>query len=216
MAIVDITTNDLIDDGNDSIVIIKNLEVIPGGRTLLIQGAVPDVIKAGHVIIERTADKELLPLALLVTEAIKTFGALTAGSGYTNDGTYTGVALTGGTGSGATADIVVTAGAVTSVTLVDAGTGYKVGDTLSAAAANIGTGGTGFAIAVATVSDAPSNTYGALPNGHTYKGILVASVLKSKPFASIMVRGSVNKVAAPYTIAGAVEVALPLIRFTQD
>ena len=216
MAIVDITSNETIDSGNDSIVIVKNLEVIPGGRTLLVAGAVPDVIKAGHVIIERTADKELLPLALEVTEAIKTFGALTAGSGYTNDGTYTDVALTGGTGSGATADVVVTAGAVTSVTLVDAGTGYKVGDTLSAAAADIGTGGSGFAITVATVSDAPSDTYESLPNNHTYKGILVSSVLKSKPFASVMVRGTVNQVAAPYTIPGAVGSALPLIRFTQD
>lgn len=216
MAIVDITTNEIIDSGNDSIVIIKNLEVIPGGRTLLIQGAVPDVIKAGHIIIERTADKELLPLPLEVTEAIKTFGALTAGTGYTNDGTYTGVALTGGTGSGAKADIVVTSGAVTSVTLVDGGTGYKVGDTLSADATDIGTGGSGFAIVVATVSDEPSNTYATLPASHTYKGILVSSVLKSKPFASVMVRGTVNKVASPYAVPGAAEIALPLIRFTQD
>src|SRR5699024_5713048 len=119
---------------------------------------------------------------------------------------------TGGTGSGATADIVVTAGAVTSVTLVDGGTGYKVGDSLSAAAADIGTGGSGFKIAVAAVSDEPSNTYDSLPNNHTYKGILVASVLKSKPFASVMVRGSVNEVAAPYTIPGGAISALELIR----
>ena len=122
MAIVDITSNEKLDSGNDSIVIVKNLEVIPGGRTLDTTGFADEVIKAGHVIIERTADKELLPLPVT----------------------------------------------------------------------------------------------GSLPNDHTYKGILVASVLKTKPFASVMVRGTVNKVAAPYTIAGAVESALPLIRFTQD
>lgn len=78
-------------------------------------------------------------------------GAITAGSGYTNAGTYTNVALTGGSGTGATATIVVLGGAVTAVTIVNAGKGYVVGDSLSAAAANIGTNGTGFAVLVAEV-----------------------------------------------------------------
>jgi hypothetical protein len=57
---------------------------------------------------------------------------LTAGgSSYTN-GTYTYKALTGGTGSGATATIVVAGGTVTSVTINNRGTGYTVGDILSA------------------------------------------------------------------------------------
>lgn len=122
MAIVDITTGQNIGSDNDSIVIVRNLEVIPGGRTLLTTGFADEVIKGGHVIIERTADGELLPLPVT----------------------------------------------------------------------------------------------GTLPAAHTYKGILVASVLTEKPFASIMVRGTVNQVAAPYPIAGAVAAALPLIRFTQD
>jgi hypothetical protein len=54
-----------------------------------------------------------------------------AGSGYTN-GTYLLKALTGGTGTGATADIIVAGGVVTSVTIANRGTGYTVGDTLSA------------------------------------------------------------------------------------
>jgi hypothetical protein len=54
-----------------------------------------------------------------------------AGSGYTN-GTYLLRALTGGTGTGATADIIVAGGVVTSVTIANRGTGYTVGDTLSA------------------------------------------------------------------------------------
>jgi hypothetical protein len=53
------------------------------------------------------------------------------GTSYTN-GTYTNQALTGGSGSGATATIVVAGGTVTSITIYNKGTGYAVGDTLSA------------------------------------------------------------------------------------
>ena len=82
-------------------------------------------------------------------------GALTltgrvAGTSYTN-GTYTAVSLTGGTGSGAKATIVVSSGGVSSVTLTAAGTGYTVGDVLSATSASIGGTGSGFTINVATV-----------------------------------------------------------------
>ena len=55
----------------------------------------------------------------------------TAGSGYTN-GTYTNKALTGGSGSYATATIVVAGGIVTSVTIYAKGKNYAVGNTLSA------------------------------------------------------------------------------------
>jgi hypothetical protein len=55
---------------------------------------------------------------------------LTAGSGYTN-GTYTNVIMTGGTGTGARATIVVAGGVVTSVTITVNGTGYAVGDQLT-------------------------------------------------------------------------------------
>ena len=55
---------------------------------------------------------------------------LTAGSGYTN-GTYTSVAMTGGTGTGAQATITVAGGIVTSVIITANGTGYTVGDELT-------------------------------------------------------------------------------------
>lgn len=58
--------------------------------------------------------------------------------------------------------------------------------------------------------------YDSLPAGHTYKGVLVASILTAKPFASIMVRGSVNEVASPYPLVAAMKTALTLIRFTKD
>ena len=122
MAIVDITTQESVTTGNDAIVIVLNLETIPGGRTLDTTGFAPLVINAGHVIIEETATGELKPLPVS----------------------------------------------------------------------------------------------GTLPASHTYKGILVSTILTAKPFAAIMVRGTVNQAAAPYTIATAVKTALPLIRFTQD
>jgi hypothetical protein len=83
---------------------------------------------------------------------ILTLDTLVGGSSYT-PGTYNAVALTGGTGTGATANIVVGGGgAVTTVTLVNGGSGYDVGEILSAAAANIGGTGSGFSIRVATTT----------------------------------------------------------------
>lgn len=58
--------------------------------------------------------------------------ALTAGGTLYTNGTYTNKALTGGSGSGATATIVVAGGIVTSVTIFSKGKNYVVGDTLSA------------------------------------------------------------------------------------
>ena len=92
-------------------------------------------------------------LAVPATNArpITSFGAITGGSLYTA-GTYNNVALTGGTGTGATANITVSgAGAVTTVTLVSGGIGYNVGDSLSAPAASIGGSGSRFSVLVATV-----------------------------------------------------------------
>lgn len=64
------------------------------------------------------------------------------GSGYA-DGTYSTVALTGGTGTGLTADITVASGVVTTVTINSSSTleDYSIGDVLSAADADLGAGG---------------------------------------------------------------------------
>lgn len=78
-------------------------------------------------------------------------GAITGGSAYTN-GTYTNVPLTGGTGAGALATIVVAANAVSSVTLTYQGKGYAPSDSLSASAANIGGTGSGFSVMVNAIS----------------------------------------------------------------
>jgi hypothetical protein len=76
---------------------------------------------------------------------------LVGGSSYSN-GSYTDVPLTGGSGFGATADVTVSGGAVTVVTIVLRGAGYVVGDSLSATDANLGGGGgSGFSIDVDTI-----------------------------------------------------------------
>lgn len=130
-------TGSLVDTSADSIVIELLLEDIPGGRTLdvdgfTVAGAAPEVIKAGHLIVEETATGVLKPLS----------------------------------------------------------------------------------------TDGAGTAYAALPAGHTYKGVLVGSILVSDPRASIMERGRVNEEAAKqaHELAAypqAAKDALPLINFTK-
>ena len=83
-------------------------------------------------------------------------GTITGGTLYTA-GTYTDVPLTGGSGTGARANIIVSGGAVTGVSITAAAWngGYKVGDTLSALAANIGGTGSGFLFTLTGLTGLP-------------------------------------------------------------
>jgi hypothetical protein len=83
------------------------------------------------------------PVAYTIIGGAVSAQVATGGTLYTA-GTYTGVALTGGTGVGAQATIVVASGSVTLITITAAGSGYSVGDILSAPAASIGGTGSGF------------------------------------------------------------------------
>jgi len=86
--------------------------------------------------------------ATLTSGAIATLTFTSPGAGYTN-GTYSQQALTGGTGSGATADFVVAGGTVTIMTLRSPGTGYAAGNALSCATLGAGAG---LVVTVATIS----------------------------------------------------------------
>lgn len=89
-----------------------------------------------------------LPLPL---GAVATLGTLTGGSSYV-DGFYENVALTGGTGSGARADITVASGSVSALEIVAPGEGYTADDELTTANTNLGGAGSGFKVIAATVA----------------------------------------------------------------
>jgi hypothetical protein len=99
----------------------------------------------------------------VLTTGVATLGAITAGSGYTN-GTYTAVAMTPVSGATfvtyPTVTVVVSGGAVTSVTLVTAGQGASslAATALTVAAALIGGTGSGFSIAVGSFVAGANNT----------------------------------------------------------
>lgn len=64
-----------------------------------------------------------------------------------------------------------------------------------------------------------ATAYATLPNGHTYAGVLIASILTKKASAAIMTVGIINPEAAPYdfaTVAAAVKTAKPLIEQQAD
>ena len=92
----------------------------------------------------------------IVQGQISNFGAITAGSLYTN-GVYQNVALTGGSGANATADIVVAGGVVTNVSLKFGGNFYVAGDILSCS--SLGSTGAGFSIPVSSVSNAAGTSW---------------------------------------------------------
>ena len=96
----------------------------------------------------------------IVQGQIATLGALTViGSGYV-PGTYADVSFTGGSGSGATATIIInSSGNVSSVTIKNGGQFYAVSDILSASASSLGGSGTGFSITVNTVSNAAGTSW---------------------------------------------------------
>jgi len=84
--------------------------------------------------------------------------SFSGGSLYAN-GVYQNIYLTGGSGSGAYADIVISGGAITSVSLKFGGNFYVVGDVLSADTTTIGNSGSGFNIAVTAISNSKGTSW---------------------------------------------------------
>lgn len=141
-----------------------NTSTTPGAKTWDLPSTAMTIRFIGCNIAPVWTMAQLPPKTLTVTNAIwganavKTLGAITGGSGGT-PGNYFSVPLTGGTGSGAQATVVVGSGGdVTSVTISIVGSGYTAGDTLSAVSINIG-GVTGFSVPAASVFNAATLTY---------------------------------------------------------
>jgi len=120
----------------------------------------------------------------IVQGQIATLGTITAGSLYTN-GVYQNVALTGGSGANATADIVVTGGVVVSCTLKFGGNFYVAGDILSCS--SLGSTGNGFSIPVATVS----NPLGTSWLGDNYDPVLFYGAMRE---AMLFMKGEADLV----------------------
>lgn len=58
-----------------------------------------------------------------------------------------------------------------------------------------------------------SEVYETLPEGHSYLGVLKASVLKKDPRAAILTIGQVNAAASPYPVTAEIKTGLPRIEF---
>jgi len=136
------------------------------------------------------------PFNIGFSGAILTLGTLVGGSSYTN-GTYTAVPLSGGSGSGAIATIVVSGNAVSSVTLTTSGQNYTAGDVLTTSNSNIGGTGSGFSINAATVVNSGAiltlNTLVAgsgYTNG-TYTAVPLSGGSGSGAVATVVVAGAV-------------------------
>ena len=112
--------------------------------------------------------------------------SFSGGSLYTN-GVYQNIPLTGGSGSGAYADIVISGGRVTSVALRYGGNFYVVGDSLSAETTTIGSSGSGFSIAVTAIS----NTNGTSWLGDNYDPVLLYGAMRE---AMIFMKGEADMV----------------------
>jgi flagellar hook-basal body protein len=132
---------------------------------------------------------------------IGTLGGITAGSGYT-DGTYNGKALSGGSGTGATANITILGGKVTAVTLVNKGVGYAASDLLGVTPNNVGGTGTGFSIPVSTIETnrigIMASTLTAAGTGTradgTYTGVALSGGSGSGAVATVTFAGSTTTV----------------------
>lgn len=89
-------------------------------------------------------------LMLTGPHAILTGSITNPGFSYV-DGVYANVSFTGGTGTGATANITIAGGIITDVTIVNGGTGYVLTDMLSVNSTDVGGTGSGFQYTVTTV-----------------------------------------------------------------
>jgi len=110
----------------------------------------------------------------IVQGEITAFGTIVGGATYV-PGTYYNVPLTGGSGSGAQADITVnSSGVVTAVVINSGGQFYTVGNILSCSNSYLGNSGTGFQVPVSVVS----NTTGTSWLGLNFDPVLFYGALR--------------------------------------
>jgi hypothetical protein len=108
-----------------------------------------------------------------IVQGAVTSGTITAGSLYTN-GTYNNVLLSGGSGSGVYADIVVTGQVVTSVVIKNNGSFYVIGDQLTCPSSSIGGSGSGFLYTITGID----NIQGTSWLGDNYDPVLLYGAMR--------------------------------------
>lgn len=121
-------------------------------------------LAVGDTLGVHNAGQYPLNTTVVGVKAINTSSINASGTGYTA-GTYTNVAMVGGTGTGAIATITVVGTTVSSVGFTNRGSGYSANDILTFAAANAGGTGSGASVKVLTlttvIQDFGYNTFGA-------------------------------------------------------
>jgi hypothetical protein len=109
----------------------------------------------------------------IVQGAVSGSGTIAGGSLYTN-GSYSNVPLTGGSGSGATANITVAGQVVTSVTIKNGGNFYVSGDVLSCSNLYVGGSGSGFTYTITGID----NSAGTSWLGDNYDPVLLYGAMR--------------------------------------
>lgn len=122
----------------------------------------------------------------IVQGQIVSTSTLVGGTTY-NNGVYQNIPLTGGSGNGAVADIVVVGQTVVGCTVRFGGQFYVVGDVLSADSNNIGGAGSGFSITVNEIT----NTAGTSWLGDNYDPVLFYGAMRE---AMLFMKGEADLV----------------------
>ena len=122
----------------------------------------------------------------IVQGQIVSTSSLVGGTTY-NNGVYQNIALTGGSGNGAIADIVIVGQTVVGCTVKFGGQFYVVGDVLSANSNDIGGAGSGFTITVNEIT----NTAGTSWLGDSYDPVLFYGAMRE---AMLFMKGEADLV----------------------
>jgi uncharacterized protein len=142
-------------NGGDSLLVAR---VKSGSFTPASSSAILNTQESG--VLESAADALLTSITVNPTDC--------------DDASYPGVALTGGTGTGAQATVVCSGNTITSITVTTAGTGYVIGDSLTIAANALGT-----ASSTATIVLDAADIVNAYANAFTIKTISEGVIMNS-------------------------------------
>ena len=134
-----------------------------------------------------TAELHYFYYPISIVQGVIAGGSVTnTGSLYTN-GAYENIPLTGGSGSGATANIVVSGQVITSMVIENGGNFYAAGDTLSCSNAYIGGSGSGLVYTVSNVN----NSTGTSWLGDNYDPVLFYGAMRE---AMLFMKGEADLV----------------------